>query len=87
MGDAEIQRQRHRTHRIREVTSQFDVPTLRTPVPSHLCVFTWWVVRKMSAIASTVSLLGTRVGGTSAEVVPERINLKLPATTSQERPQ
>jgi hypothetical protein len=31
-----------------------------------------------------VSLLGTRVGGTSAEVVPKRIDLKLPTTTSRE---
>jgi hypothetical protein len=31
-----------------------------------------------------VSLLGTRVSGTSAEVVPNRINLKLPTTASRE---
>jgi hypothetical protein len=32
-----------------------------------------------------VSLLGTRLGGTSAEVVPQWINLKLLSTTSRER--
>ena len=31
-----------------------------------------------------VNLLGTRVGGTSAEVVSRRIDLKLPGTTSRE---
>ena len=30
-----------------------------------------------------VNLLGTRVDGTSVEVVPKRINLKLPATTTE----
>ena len=32
-----------------------------------------------------VNLLGTRVGGTSAEVVTKRVYLKLPATTIRER--
>ncbi len=35
MGDTEVQHQRHRTHRIREVASQLDVPTLLTPTPNQ----------------------------------------------------
>jgi hypothetical protein len=39
MGDEEVQHQRHRTHLVREVGSQLDVPTLLTPTPSHLLRF------------------------------------------------
>ncbi len=39
VGDAEIQHQRHRTRRIREVTSQLNVPTSLTPALSHLLRF------------------------------------------------
>ena len=37
--DVEIQDQRYRTRHIQEVTSQLDVPTSVTPVPSHLLRF------------------------------------------------
>ena len=39
MGDVEVQYQRHRARRIREVASQLDVPTLLTPASSHLLRF------------------------------------------------
>ncbi len=87
VGDEEIQHQRHRTRRIREVTSQFDVPTSMTPTRSHLLCFHFVgcakEVRNLINLP-VVSLLDTRVGRTSAEVVPQWINLKLPTTTSRE---
>ena len=88
MSDAYVQHQRHRTRHIREVTSQVDVPTLLTLASSHLLRFHFvCCAEKVSDLTNlpVVSLLGTRVGGTSAEVVPKRIDLKLPATASRER--
>jgi hypothetical protein len=78
------------THHLREVTSQLDVPTLLTPASSHLLRFHFvCCAEKVSALTNrpvvSLLLLGTRVGGTSAEVVPMRIDLKLPATASRER--
>ncbi len=76
MGDAEIQHQRPRTRRIREVTSQLDVPTSLTPAPSHLLRFHFvCCAKEVSDLINlpVVSLLGTRVGGTSAEVVTKRV--------------
>jgi hypothetical protein len=88
MWNAEVQHQRHRTRHIREVTSQFDIPTSPTPASSHLLRFHFvFCAEKVSDLINrpVVSLLGTRVGGTSAEVVPQSIDLKLPATSSRER--
>ena len=73
VGDAEIHHQRHRTRHIREVTRQLDVPTSLTPVPSHLMCFHFVVCAKEVRNLinhPVVILLGTRVCGTSAEVVP-----------------
>jgi len=73
MCDAQVQHQRHRTRRVREVTSQLNVPTSLTPDPSHLLRFRFVCCAKevIDFINHpVVSLLGTRVGGTSAEVVP-----------------
>ena len=84
VGDTEIQHQRHRTRHIREVTSQFDVPTSLTPAPSHLLRFhLMCCAKEVSNLISrpVVSLLGTRVGGTSTKIVPQRIQLELLATT------
>ncbi len=81
MGDAKVQYQRGRARRIREVVSQLDVATSLTSAPSHLLRFHFvCCVEKVSDLINlpVVSLLGIRVGGTSAEVVPKRINLKLP---------
>jgi hypothetical protein len=83
VGDAEVQDQRHRAHRLREVVSQLDVPTLLTPVPSHLSRFCFMgCAKEVSNLVNRpiVSLLDTRVGGTSTEGV----NLKLPATIDRE---
>ena len=83
-----IQHQRYRTRRIREVTSQLDVPTSLTPAPSHLLRFCFMgCAKEASKLINrpVVSLLGTRVGGTSAEVVTKRVYLKLLAPTSRER--
>ena len=88
MGDAKVQHRRHRTRHIREVPSQLDVPTMLTPASSQLLRFHFvCCAEKVSDLTNrpVVSLLGTRVGGTSSEVVPKRIDLKLPATASRER--
>ena len=82
MGDTEVKHQRHRTRRILEVT-----PTSLTSAPSHLLRFHFvCCAEKVSDLTNrpVVCLLGTRVGGTSAKVVPKRIDLKLPATESRE---
>jgi hypothetical protein len=42
VSDAEVQHQRHRDHRIREVTSQLDVPTLLTTGSSPLNIFVYF---------------------------------------------
>jgi len=76
MGDSEVQYQRHRTHRILEVASQLDVPTLLTPASGHLLCFHFvCCVEKVNDLINrpVVSLLGTRVGDTSAEMIPKRI--------------
>ena len=88
VGDVEIQHQRHRIRRIREVTSQLDVPTSFTPAPSHLLCFYFVVCAKeVSKLINrpVVSLFGTRVGGTGANMIAESVNDKLFATTSRER--
>ncbi len=88
MGDAEVHHQRHRTRRIREIGSQLNVPTSLTPAPNHLLHFHFVCGTKdISDLINrpVVSLLGTRVGGTSAEVVTKRIYLELFATTTRER--
>ena len=87
--DAEVQDQRHWARRIRKVGSQLDVPTMLMDLAvSHLLRFHFvCCAEKVSDLTNrpVVRLLGTRVGGTSAEVVPKRIDLKLPATSSRER--
>ncbi len=88
MCDAEVQHQRHRTRRIREVTSQLDVSTSLTPAPSHLLRF-YFVgcakeVRKLIN-RPVVSLFGTRVGGTGANMIAECMNSKIFAVIIRER--
>ena len=73
VGGAEIQQERHRTRCILEVTSQLDVPTSLTPAPSHPLRFHFVCCEKQDSDFINrpfVNLLGTRVSGTSAEVVP-----------------
>ena len=77
VGDAEVQHQRHRTRRVREVTSQLDVPTSLTPAPSHLlCFYFVGCVKEVSKLInhSVVSLFDTRVSGTGANMITENIN-------------
>ena len=72
----------------RKVTSQLDVPTSLTPAPSHLLCFHFvFCVKEVSRLINrpVVLFLDTRVDGTSAEVVPQGVNLKLPATTDRDR--
>jgi hypothetical protein len=73
MCDTYVQHQRQRTRRVHEVTRQLNVPTSLTPTPSHLLCFHFVGCEKeVSNLINhpVVSLLGIRVGGTSAEVVP-----------------
>jgi hypothetical protein len=86
MDDSEVQNQRHRTRLIREVVRQL-VPTLLTPAPNHLFRFQFvGCVKEVINLINrpVVSLLCTRMGGTSEVVVPKSIDLKLPVTTCRE---
>ena len=59
-----------------------------TPAFNHLLCFDLVrCAKKVSKLINrpVVSLLDTRMGGTSAEVVPDRINLKLPTTAIRQR--
>ena len=88
MDDVEVQHRRHRSCLIREVASQLYVPTLLTPASSRLLRFHFvCYAEKVSDLINypVVSLLGTGVDGTSAEVVTKRNELELFATTSRER--
>ncbi len=70
-----------------EITSQFDIPTSLTPGLSHLLRFHFvGCVKKVSELTNcpVVILLGTRVGFTSVEGVPNRLDLKLPSNASRE---
>ena len=78
MGYAEVQHQRHRARRIREVASQLDVPTLLTPASSHLLHFHFFCCsEKIRDVVNhqVVILLSTRVGGTNAEVITKSVYL------------
>ncbi len=88
MCDAEVQHQRHRTRRVREVTSQLDVPTSLTPAPGHLlCFYFVGCAKEVSKLINhpVVSLFGTRVSGTGANMIAESVNGEPFATTSRER--
>ncbi len=68
---------------VHEVTSQLDVPTSLTPAPNHLlwCYFVG-CVKEVSKLINhpVVSLFGTRVSGTGANMITEIVNDKLFAT-------
>jgi hypothetical protein len=75
-----------RTHRVRKVCFQLDIPTMSTPAFSN--VFRLGVmccVEKVSQLINrpVMSLFDTRMSGTSTEMVSHRIRLKRPATTSR----
>jgi hypothetical protein len=76
MCDPKVQHQRHWTRRIREVASKLDVPTMMTPASRDLLHFHFvCCAEKVSDLTNhpVVSLLSTRVGSTSAEVVTKNI--------------
>ena len=80
MGDEKVQDQRH------EVGSQLDVPTLLTPSSSNLLRFHFvCCAEKVSELINrpVVRLLGTRVTGTSVEMITKIIYLELLATTDR----
>ena len=84
VGDAEIQHQRHRTRRIREVTSQLDVPASLTPAQGHLLRF-YFVggAKEVSNLINrpVVSLFGSGMGSTGANMIAKSINSKVFAIT------
>ena len=87
MSDAEVQNQKHRTRHIREITNKFDTPTSLTPALNHLLCFHFvGCAKEVSTLTNhpVVRLLGTRVGGTSTQVFPKSIDLKLPTTANRE---
>ena len=72
MCDGQVQYQRHRTRHIQKVGSQLNVHTSLTPDPSHLLSFNLvCCAKEVSDLISLpiVSILGTRVGDTSAQMV------------------
>jgi hypothetical protein len=76
VGDVEVQHQRYRVRRVREVVSQLDAPTLLIPASNHLLRFHFvCCAEKISEliIQPVVSLLDTRVGGTSTEMIAKSI--------------
>ena len=88
MCNVEVQYQRNRTSHIREITSQFNIPTSLTPALNHLLCFHFvGCAKEVRNLTNhpVVILLDTRLGGTSAEVIPNRIDLKLLGTGSRER--
>ncbi len=76
MGDAEVQHQRHRARRIRKVGSELYVSTMLTPVFSHLLRLDFLCcVEKVSELVNrpVVCLFGTRMSGTSTEMITKSI--------------
>ena len=78
------QHQRHRTGGIFEITGQLNVPIILSPTSNDLLSFCCMCcVKKVNKLTNrpVVSLLGTRVSGTSSKVVSQCIYLKpLPST-------
>ena len=73
MGDAEVQHQGYWTRRIGQIPGQLYVPTSLTPALGHLFgLNTVCGAKEVSDLINRpiVSFLGSRVCGTSAEVVP-----------------
>ena len=88
MGDVEVHHQRHRVRLVREVTRELDVPTSLTPVPNHLlCFYFVGCAKEVSNLINRpiVSLFGSRVSGTGANMITEGVDDKLFVTTSRER--
>ncbi len=88
MDDAEVQHQRHRTRLVREVTRELDVPTSLTPAPNHLLRFYFvGCTKEVSNLINrpVVSLFGSRVSGTGANVVAKSVYGELFATTDRKR--
>ncbi len=80
INNTEIQDQRHRTWHIYHVSYQFDVTTMMTPVFNHLVGLGFLCcVKKVTKLIDrpVVSLLGTRMDGTSTEMITQNIYLKL----------
>ena len=85
MCDVEVQYQGQRTHHIRKVTNQLNVPTSLTPVPNHLlCFYLMGCAKEVRKLINrpVVSPFGTRVCGTGANMITESINSKLFVTTN-----
>ena len=73
-------------HRVCHISRQINVPTILTPAFNHLLCFNFVrCVEKVSKLINhpVVSLLGTRVCGTSTEMITQSIYLEFPATTSR----
>jgi hypothetical protein len=86
VGDAEIQQQRHRARRVGKEGRQLNIPTMSPPAFNYvLRLDCMRCAEKVSQLLNrpVMSLFGTRMSGTSTEMVSHRIQLKLPATTSR----
>ncbi len=88
MSNTEIQHQRYRACRICQISYQFDVTTILTPAFNHLlCLGFVSCAKKVSKLINrpVVSLVGTRMDGTSTEMITQCIYLKLSATANRKR--
>jgi hypothetical protein len=88
VGDAEVQHQRHRARRVRKVGRQLNISTISTPAFGNVLRLGFMrSTEKVSQLLNrpVMSLFGTRMSGTSTEMVSHRIQLKLPATTGAEK--
>ncbi len=86
MDDVEIQHQRHRTRRVRKVDGQLNIPTKPTPAISYVFRFHYMCCpEEVSNLVNhqVVCLFGTRMSGTSTQVVTQRVHLELLAATSR----
>ncbi len=84
----ETQHQRHRTRRVRKVGSQLNIPTMSTP--DFRYVFRFHCMCCVEGVSNLINhpvmcLFATRMNGTCTKVVTQRVNLELPATTTQSR--
>ena len=89
VGDEEIQHQRYRIHRIREVTRQLrvNVPTSPTPDPNHLLRFYCvGCAKEVSNLINhpVVNLFGSGMVSTGSNMVTKSVYGELFAATSRE---
>ena len=85
--DTQVQHQWHRSRNIRQVGSQLDVATSLIPALNHLLsLYPMWCVKQVSELLDCpmVSLFGSGMDSTGANMIVKNITDRLFATTSRE---